>query len=212
MATKHGFEGTYWITEAEWLLLFRLVRSVPGDYLEIGSFDGIVATEIAQKYPNRKIHCVDLFHGGHATDGGHRETFEANMARHHVANLRIFEGDSRTVVPALPQNYGVILVDGDHAYATVLADLRNSWAKLSAQGLLVFHDYGQIADVTRAVDEFLSEQSLEIALRVDSMGCVAGSQFNPCKLKFLRRWIRFGLRFRRTGEGLRRYFHHQREG
>jgi hypothetical protein len=189
MATKPGFEGTYWITEAERLLLHRLVESVPGDYLEIGSFDGIVAVDIARTFPDRAVHCVDLFQPGHATNGGHLETFAANVAAHRAANVRIFEGDSRQVVPTLAPGYGVVFVDGDHAYDTVLADLRNAWAKLSPQGMLAFHDYGHVDDVTRAVDDFLAEKLLAIALRVDSIGCVAGPWFDTGRLQRLRRWI-----------------------
>ena len=206
MATRRGYQGTYWITEAERLLLRRLVAAVSGNYLEIGSFDGIVATEIAEAFLEKEIHCVDLFQDAHATQGGHRATFEANLAAHQVRNVRIFEGDSRSVVPALAPGYGAILVDGDYAYATVRADLENAWAKLSDRGMLVFHDYGQVGDVTRAVDDFLAEKSLQIALRVDSMGCVAGLQFDGSSLRRLRRWVRWGLPLHRAAGRFRRIF------
>lgn len=206
MATRRGYQGTYWITEAERLWLHRLVGSVSGDYLEIGSFDGIVATEIAESFPGKEIHCVDLFQDAHATQGGHRAVFEANVAARQARNVRIFAGDSRSVVPSLSRRYGVILVDGDHAYATVLADLRNSWDKLSDEGFLVFHDYGQVADVTRAVKEFLAEKSLQIAFCVDSMGCIAGPRCAPDVRKRLRRWTQWGLPLRRAVAKLSRIF------
>lgn len=66
--------------------------------------------------------------------GGHRAVFEANVAARQARNVRIFAGDSRSVVPSLSRRYGVILVDGDHAYATVLADLRNSCGSAFADG------------------------------------------------------------------------------
>ena len=206
MATRRGYQGTYWITEAERLLLRRLLNAVSGNYLEIGSFDGIVATEIAEEFQEKEIHCVDLFQDAHATQGGHRATFEANIAAHRVRNVRIFEGDSRSVVPALAPGYGVILVDGDHAYATVRDNLENAWAKLSDRGMLVFHDYGQVAEVTRAVNDFLAGKTLPLALRVDSMGCVAGLRFDGPALRRLERWVRWELPLRRAAGRFRRTF------
>jgi predicted O-methyltransferase YrrM len=204
MATQAGYQGTYWITPAERLFLHRLLAAVPGDYLEIGSFDGIVATELAVTFPDRQVHCVDWFQGGHATEGGHREVFAANVAAHGAGNLRIFEGDSRRVVPGLTPGYGLIFVDGDHAYATVRADLENAWAKLDPGGLLAFHDYGAVDDVTRAADDFRRDHALSLALRVDSIGCVAGPQFPAAERMRLRRWVRVNLRLHRAGRRLRR--------
>jgi predicted O-methyltransferase YrrM len=198
MATQAGYQGTYWITPAERRLLHRLLSAVPGDYLEIGSFDGIVATEIAVAFPGRQVHCVDWFQGGHATEGGHRAVFEANVAAHRAGNVRIFEGDSRQVVPGLAPGYGLIFVDGDHAYDTVRADLENAWAKLDPRGLLAFHDYGAVDDVTRAVDDFRGARSLAMAVRVDSIGCVAGPQFPAAERTRLRRWVQVNLRLHRA--------------
>ena len=82
-------------------------------------------------------------------------------------NLRaaIIQADSRNMDFA-PQ-IDVLLIDGDHHYAAVAADIDNWLGRVRAGGVVIFHDYTPTAEnlhqfpelegVQRAVDEWQAE-------------------------------------------------------
>lgn len=63
-------------------------------------------------------------------------------------------------------------IDGDHSYAAVKADLTGWLAKVKPEGLLIADDYRNASwwgdGVIRACHEFLSEQPVEIELKLGS--------------------------------------------
>jgi len=185
MATKKSFYGTYWINRLEESFLFQILKNTPGDFLEIGSYDGIIATLVAKKFPNKTIHCVDLFKKGYSTAAGHKRYWKRNVAEHKVTNIKLFEGDSRKIIPRLKRKYGLIFIDGDHSYRTVLRDLENSWKRLLPKGILVFHDYGKIKDVTRAADEFCISKNKKTILVMHSLGLIPKNKKISKKILFI---------------------------
>lgn len=187
MPTKNGFEGTYWLSDSEEFFLTQMVSSLPGDYLEVGTFCGIVSVSLAIRFPNKNIHCVDFFQPAHETEAGDKNCFMKNVNKYAVKNIKLFEGDSRKIVPSLTKNYSAIFIDGDHGYETVLLDLRNSWEKLSDDGAMMFHDYGRVEDVTHAVSDFMKERSLALDYLVDSVGCISKKEFDKGVLKKIKR-------------------------
>jgi predicted O-methyltransferase YrrM len=58
--------------------------------------------------------------------------------------------------------FDAIFIDGCHSYSYVKSDTDNALANLTPQGLIVWHDYGYMADLTRAVDEYA--QSLDVSV------------------------------------------------
>lgn len=77
----------------------------------------------------------------------------------------ILEGDSRTLDFDGPIN--LLLIDGDHHYATVSADIKNWAHRVAPGGTLIFHDYNptahnlsqfpELEGVHRAVDEWAAQ-------------------------------------------------------
>lgn len=64
----------------------------------------------------------------------------------------------------------LLFIDGSHEYADVLADLGHWHYPVSPNGRILMHDTsGHYPDVTRALQEFLSDQSWKIAQQVDSI-------------------------------------------
>jgi predicted O-methyltransferase YrrM len=53
--------------------------------------------------------------------------------------------------------FDLIFIDGSHTYEYVRSDSRNALRQLADGGAIVWHDYGMIADVSVAVDEFARE-------------------------------------------------------
>ena len=57
----------------------------------------------------------------------------------------------------LPGPFDLIFVDEAHEYDFVVRDTQNALRNLAPNGTIVWHDYGQIPDVSRAVDELPRE-------------------------------------------------------
>ena len=49
--------------------------------------------------------------------------------------------------------FDLIFIDGGHKYDAVRRDTQNAMESVATGGLIVWHDYGMIQDVSRAVDE-----------------------------------------------------------
>jgi predicted O-methyltransferase YrrM len=186
-----GFRGHYFMWPEEYALLSKYVDLTSGDYLEIGSMCGIIAMSFAECYPERHFVCVDKFASGHGTIAGEKQTFLQNREEHGLRNVELLEGDSLSVVAALSRDFELAFIDGNHAYDYVLGDALNCWRLLVPGGFLLFHDYGYVADTTRAVDSFLEQSHGEFLESASSLAVVQktgnGVQDQPC-------WQRTGLR------------------
>lgn len=78
----------------------------------------------------------------------------------------IIEADSRTL--GFDQPIHLLLVDGDHHYETVKADIANWAGRVIPEGVMIFHDYNptphnlrqfpELAGVRRAVDEWRADK------------------------------------------------------
>ena len=62
--------------------------------------------------------------------------------------------------------FGLVFVDGCHAYDFVHQDTANALRYLRPGGLIVWHDYGMLKDVSRVVDENRPADESERAARV----------------------------------------------
>lgn len=93
-------------------------------------------------------------------------------------NARIIEGDSRLVHQSFNKKIDVLLIDGDHHYNVVKADIEN-WVQ-KCKGIVMFHDYEptqfnlkqfpELEGVKRAVDEYFKDKHQWIGFpAVDSL-------------------------------------------
>jgi predicted O-methyltransferase YrrM len=71
-----------------------------------------------------------------------------------AARIRQFFGDSTTLNwHTMGGPFDLIFIDGCHDYSFVVKDTASAFANLAPGGVIFWHDYGAIPDVSRAVDE-----------------------------------------------------------
>lgn len=141
----------------------------PRRVLEIGTFDGNTTLNLAANSPpDAVITTVDLppnWTGAltyHVPDVLDNFTGPASAAAQfrdtaYATKIRQVYGDSAAIDwTGLGGPFDLIFIDGSHYYDYVKSDTRNAFGCLAGDGCVVWHDYGMIEDVSRAVDEVAS--------------------------------------------------------
>ena len=154
----------------ELLCLAAIARHrLPRRMLEIGTFDGNTAVNLAANAPeNALLTTVDLppdWTGGvealqtRIPNASLNLTDRARVGREipnspWAGKIRQVFGDSAALDwTSLGGPFDLVLLDGCHHYDYVRSDTANARACLADGGLLVWHDYGMLEGVSRAVDE-----------------------------------------------------------
>ncbi len=167
--------GTGILSDSELALAVNEVKSVPGDFAEIGVFRGASLRRFAghAAIQHRIVHGFDSFTGMNDPgeydgtsypkgkfDVGGLEGFLKNYFQDvPKASYRLWQGfvpDSFTQFPE-DIRFSLIYVDLDHYYPTVLA-IQWAWQRLNNGGILILNDFtsdtSQLA--SKAIDEFLT--------------------------------------------------------
>jgi predicted O-methyltransferase YrrM len=156
------------VSVQELVVLSSIVRhSGARRILELGTSNGNTTLNIAANADgDARVTTVDLppdFDGNLALD---IPTEHQNMTRRDMVGSQYrgteLEGrissvyaDSATLdFSTLPGPFDLIFIDACHAYEYVVRDTQNALKHVRPGGLIVWHDYGTIEDVSRAVDEF----------------------------------------------------------
>jgi len=173
----HGFlipEGRR-IMELHWwdtvrrdmlVLLLRdvIVRQVPGDFAELGVYQGLTARLIHHYAPERTLHLFDTFSGfdkNEIEDPGQSGQFADTSVD---AVIRTVEPRGNVIVHAgrfpasvTPQierlEFAFVHLDAD-LFEPTMAGLDFFYPRLPAGGVIVIHDYNAWPGARRAVDEF----------------------------------------------------------
>lgn len=164
----------------ELLTLNALVAAKqPRRVFEIGTFDGRTTLNLAANapsdatvytldlpaaaVPSDAVHADDLPFIARSQQGvrGSRFRGEAEQTR-----IRQLEGDSLSFdYTPHAASMDFVFVDGSHAYAYVLSDSRSALYMAAPGAMIVWHDYGEWPDVTRALNELSSTDSRFAAMR-----------------------------------------------
>lgn len=153
------------LNASELLALAALVRVLaPERVLEIGTAQGHATLNIALNAPRARIVTVDLPPEEGADLQAHLPPWMKNAVGKavgrqfrdtlHAARIEQRLCDSyRLDWSTLPGPFDLILVDGCHHYPYVQRDTAQALDNLASGGCILWHDYGMIEDVSRAVDE-----------------------------------------------------------
>jgi predicted O-methyltransferase YrrM len=134
--------------------------------LEIGTYDGNTALNLAANLVGGgRVSTVDLpadwdGHFVYDVPNSHWNISDRNRVgiqfreTPYESRIRQILGDSaRLDWQALDPPFDLIFVDGCHYYDYVRKDTENALRCLRPGGVIVWHDYGDFKDVSRAVDE-----------------------------------------------------------
>ncbi len=186
-----------WLTQTEAELLYGLAHNSDGPIVEIGSWHGRSTAALAlgsMSGRRQPVYAIDPFVGvqaGVRPTSGTLETpgvdpgkcpppspeqLKKNLERAGVNGLvTVVHGYSAAVArvepPVLPEEIGLLFVDGSHEYTDVLEDLHNYLPRLKQGGFVVFHDVVPMdPGVVRAVDDYVMTKPNEYRVldRVDS--------------------------------------------
>ena len=145
--------------------LLRVARWIaPRRVFEMGTFHGATTANLALN-TNAEIYTLDL---PREMAGGLDEYIPKEAAllqpkgaigRHYRNRssdgfIRQLWGDSRSFeYTPYHRSMDLVLVDACHLYDYVVSDSRNAFDLLGATGVILWHDFGNAQDVTRAVTE-----------------------------------------------------------
>lgn len=145
-------------------LLSIVKLTKPKRSLEIGTYDGFTALNIAANLePGSEVRTVDL--PQNQEQSVLRSTGISNACVSDIigskfrrepeeARIQQIWGDSsREDWASFGAPFDLILIDGSHDYPYVRSDSLNAVKSANPGATILWHDYGQCVDVSRAVDE-----------------------------------------------------------
>jgi predicted O-methyltransferase YrrM len=150
--------------------------------LEIGTFDGFSALNLAANLGDAgQVRTLDLPQGQDESKlraGGISNAISSGIVgakyRDEPESARILQlwGDStKADWLGFGAPFDLILIDGCHDYPYVRSDSLNAIKHVRPGGTIFWHDYGQCADVSRAVDELALTCPIK-AIRGTRLACL----------------------------------------
>ena len=148
---------------------YEYLDETPGNYLEIGVFEGYMLRELAKLYPVKMFYGIDPFiEDGHTSghNGGvptgefmHDQCAIAHRNTEDVPNIKLFQEPSRlwgarkTDVDLCRMDVTAVFVDGNHSYEEAVNDLLIA-ERLLCYGGVMYVDDAELPSVKKALTEF----------------------------------------------------------
>lgn len=149
--------------------VINYIKVVPGNYFEIGIWDGTGIAKLSKIFPEKKFFAVDPF----IEDGHTRQLSLQNkgdslvsIKEKALSNLQDCSNISLSIVTSLEfekslspsqiqdMDVSIVFIDGDHNYENVVVDYNLAMRLLGPKAGVVIFDDLHVPDVKRAVEEF----------------------------------------------------------
>ncbi len=156
--------------------LLEEIPKYPGNYLEIGVYEGDMLKDFATRWPEKTFYGIDPFISDKDTMGhtgvpiGERMTMQHAAARnnfHGIKNIKFFLQTSKSFMEE-QNDYDldwmtvrVVYVDGSHTYDDTLNDLHLAARLIHGTGLIYVDDF-ELPDVIMATQDFIGLNSKRI--------------------------------------------------
>ncbi len=149
-------------------LLLEILR-YPGNYLEIGVYEGDMLKDFATRWPHKTFYGIDPFISDKDTTGhtgvpiGERMCMQHAAARnnfHGIKNIKFFLQTSKSFMEEQNgydlhwMNVQVVYVDGNHSYIDTLNDLMLALRLIKSKGLIYIDDFN-LPEVLMATHDFV---------------------------------------------------------
>lgn len=145
--------------------------------IEIGTSDGNTTLNlVANSKSDARVTTVDLpedWKGGfeiavpemmkNVTDRG-RVGAQYRSSAHAGQVVQVLGDSAKLDYAQLPGPFDLAFIDGCHFYDYVKVDTENCFAHMRPGGAIVWHDYGMIEDVSRAVDEWSEKTGIPVSV------------------------------------------------
>lgn len=156
-----------------------VLPTMPGNYLEIGVFNGTGFALIAQQNPTKKCYAVDPFiEDGHTVGASdvspgtylnqQKQNFLENTKN--LTNITLYEMTSMQYAQQLTDqqcndmNISIVTIDGDHHYEHVVIDFSIAIKLIGKKSGQIIVDDTDVDGVSKAFNEFKEK----FAHRIDS--------------------------------------------
>lgn len=160
----------------ELLYLNAIVKFIGAKKIcEIGTYDGNTILNLAANTPEEAILVtIDLpieWNGEFAISIGESKSNVTNRDRigwqykntKYAEKIKQIFCDSAILNwDTLTGPFDLIFIDGCHDYRYVKTDTENAFNHLSSSGVIIWHDYGMIKDVSDAVDTFQDKLEIKV--------------------------------------------------
>lgn len=156
--------------------IHKTLSDLPGDYLEIGVFNGAGFAEVARKNPGKICYAVDPFiEDGHTVGASQvsagnkmltqKQNFEANTTG--LTNVVLHETTSKEFLDTLtddnvPKNIGMVVIDGNHHYEHVVVDFKLAMKLIGNRRGTIVVDDTDVSGVMQAYTEFVDANNTRI--------------------------------------------------
>jgi O-methyltransferase len=158
----------------------RATDKVPGEMAEVGVYLGGTAALMLEAAPEKHLHLFDTFAGLPAGGdylqkgeyAGSKESVQQTLSAYKdrvTFHPGLFPADTGHEVEDL--RFSFVHLDMD-LYEGTLGALRFFWPRMNRGGIMLCHDYPQIAGIVRAIHEFFADQP-ESFLPLSGQQCLA---------------------------------------
>ncbi|MBU0458746.1 class I SAM-dependent methyltransferase [Patescibacteria group bacterium] len=143
------------------------------EIIEVGTFNGCAALNLATNLPESTITTIDLpvdeevdindipEKDVNVTDrNGVGRCFKGTQYENRIR--QVFADSMKLDWNTFGKKFDLIFIDGCHHYKYVKKDSENALAHLNEGGIILWHDYGQSEGVSKAVDEVESMEVIAI--------------------------------------------------
>lgn len=160
-----------WLTDDEKNLLIVYAKETENDIFEIGTFRG-GTVDLFGCYRQGKdaVWSLDMYHDSSLK---HYRDYDPvviyNEYLQTFPNVFLLVGDSRKIARYWARPLGLLFIDGGHDYKSASADFWGFSVYVGYDGVIIFHDYGTEAGVTRLVEEVIETGKWKIINQVDSI-------------------------------------------
>jgi predicted O-methyltransferase YrrM len=146
---------TSWIDTCAILTLLR--RHRPKSFLEVGTHRGHTARAVAERFPDMSLLLVDPGDSVAVSERGFQTSEYLPQDRigelaKGMENVSICLARFRSV-DWHNRQFEAIFIDGNHSYDEVYQDSLQAISLITRPGIVLWHDYGNIGEVTMALND-----------------------------------------------------------